>query len=191
MAELKEHVGLKMAFGTIEKKDGSLWFGTEFIVSSGIPSRDFISTEEIRARIDSYNNWAPSMGYPLLGEGSLLGHINIRIEKNRKDAVWQEVYPFKQKEGVQSFFRRHGIAQVLEWRVLNEAKKQFPLLRSIRHADQKGMTALRDKQLKRRGSNPTDRMDFELEREKLRERIRKDTLEHRTPKIRPRPARKP
>jgi hypothetical protein len=197
MVGLKERLGLKITFTPIGEKGHPVFFVAAFNVGYGVPSHDFISTEEIRGGIDNYNKWAPSMGQALLRTGGLLGSITMRIEKNRKGAVWTGVYPFKVEGGVQSLFRKRGIAQILEWRVLNEAKKRFPLLKSIRHADRGGMTALRDTQLKRRNSNPaksinpTKRIKFELEREKLRERIRADTLKHRKPKIRPRPARKP
>lgn len=218
MAGLKERRGLKITFQQDRGEGQPVFLSATFVVGNGVSSHDFISTEEIRERMDYYDRWAESKGLDKLATGEILGHITIRIEKNRKDAVWTGIYPFKGERGVEAVFRGHGIGQVLEWRVLNEAKKRFPGLKKIRHADrkgieklrvnqlerrysgqaakkqflrlkrtreavQKGMAALRGKKLKKHGFDPAKRIKFKLEREKLRERIRLDTLKHRKPKV--------
>jgi hypothetical protein len=130
------------------------------------------------------------------GNGNYLsfGHVSMTINLREHTATWDEYYPFSsissiflgpfQKAQRKRFaFRQSGIAQLLEYRVLEKVKHEFSFVETIRH---RFPSHLRRIQLKERGlPHEEDIIEYSFSEamRKLRQKIGSDarTYKHDLP----------
>lgn len=124
------------------------------------------------------------------GQPFELGHMSMIIDSREHKATWDGYYPldnihsvftgiFQDTRRKRFEFRRSGIAQLLEYRVLEKVKHEFPFVETIHHS-YPGF--LRRIQMKNRGlPHEEDIIEYSFAEamRKLRQKIGSDAREHK------------
>ncbi|MDD5163881.1 MAG: hypothetical protein PHD95_06800 [Candidatus ainarchaeum sp.] len=138
----------------------------DFWIEEGIPSKEFLTNQTIRKAIRE-------LPYSF---GRHLGMMMLRKTPEKKDtAYWAAYYPFPDTRD--RWLEKKGIAQLLEYRVLQKFRELHPTVSHVKHITP---SQLRISQLQRRGLNP-EHYSFEEAIQKLRQKIAKDTRKARRP----------
>lgn len=163
MPETKLVPGLRI---TLDKtRLGYLRFNFE--VGLGASSKYFATNSQIRKAISTAK----------LPPGFQLGYYAIAENKSMGGGYWVSYEPFL---GVKNFNKK-GIAQILEYRVLEKIKSDFPKIKRLWHHSR--VTVEREEQLKKRGFSGRQLYlsGYTVEEAllRLRQKIANDTLKAR------------
>lgn len=180
MPESKQKLVLGLMIEREVEDSGYMIF--DFKVGLGFPSKDFVSNREIREALLKSN----------LPIGFKVGRYKLYPNKSMQGAYWGVYMPFLGvREGVKEF-RKKGIAQLLEFRVLQKVQSDFPEVKRLWHDLR--IAPDRENQLKKRGLTEEQifvrgySVDKALSH--LREKIANDTLKGRMPLLKPNPKRR-
>lgn len=174
MVELKKQkavLGIRLVFLPLKESNS---FIARFFINKGISSKNFLTNKEIRAAISS-------SGFK---EKSAIGSMSMQIEKYAATASFFAYYPFGYRGELKKFLLKKGIAQLLEYRVFEYVKKNFPNVKKIDYGEVTNLERLAA--LKKRGVTnfSLHKHDFEDAFINLGKKIARDTLVGRIDSLR-------
>jgi predicted GNAT family acetyltransferase len=157
---METQIGIRI---TYNKEAGTPLFA-DFWIEEGIPSKEFLTNQTIRKTIRE----SP------YSVGCHLGVMILKKNPKGNKACWVRYNPFPCTD---LWLGKKGIAQLLEYRVLQKFREQHPTVSQVKHIDP---SQLRIGQLQRRGLNPNC-YSFKNAIKKLRKKIAKDARKTRRP----------
>ncbi|MFH1234967.1 MAG: hypothetical protein V1493_05140 [Candidatus Diapherotrites archaeon] len=169
--------GIRLVYGEPkQQRKGVVSVMVGFVIGNGVPSRGFVSTKETLLALEKYERFAADLGLHWPATGQQIGHMKLEIRPNiirGTHVVWTDYGPFYSK--FMPVFKRLGLAQMLELRVLSDLKKRYPKIASVRHT---GIENARRRQLAKRGS-AEGFVPYGLEIERIKTKIRADVAKGR------------
>ncbi len=153
--EPKKQIGIQITFERHEDR-----LTANFSIGEGTPSKTFVTNQGIQRAIQQS---------PLI-PGRILGFMKLRFFGKKNVGHWMAYYPFN----AGPWLAKIGVAQLLEYRVLEHFQKEFPAVSRIMHVI---LSESRLKQLGKRGTST--QYPYSEGVQKLRQKIAKDAKKTR------------
>jgi predicted GNAT family acetyltransferase len=115
-----------------------------FDIAQGAPSKTFLTNPEIRKIIEERK-------IPL---STTFGVMSLKVNPKENYAMWDNYFPFA-SAGIRDAFGKKGIAQLLEYRVVQAVTENFPNVTKLTH-EENAYSKARAAQLLKRRLNPCE-----------------------------------
>ncbi len=165
MYVMKPVIGLRINYTPTDIGEGHLRLRADIIVDQGVPSKNFITSPEIRETLAKTKFVA----------NQEFGHILLEYSKKDRTLDWRKYFPIPHEGGrPKPEFLKLGIASRIESRVEKEARIHFPNANKVIHWHP---SWLREAQLKNRGFSKWEifgKVPLKTYANALREKLAKD-----------------